>query len=86
MTDTMTTAYHQTLMRRMAETLGLDLDVEMAATKLSRRQMERALDRCTSCADPAGCEMWLDEHTGGATQAPALCQNKVLLEHLRESY
>ncbi|MGH1368256.1 MAG: DUF6455 family protein [Maritimibacter sp.] len=73
-------------MIRMAQTLGLDLDVELAATTLSRRQLMRAQSRCKTCADPKGCDRWLGDHDGGSATAPAICPNKALLEHLRVGY
>jgi hypothetical protein len=79
-------AYHEYLLGRMADVLGLDLDLEIDLTRLSRAQLERAIGRCTHCPDPGGCELWLEEHAAGSEEAPALCKNKALLEHLRGSY
>lgn len=79
-------AYHEYLLGRMADVLGLDLDLEVDLTRLSRAQLERAIARCTECPDPAGCERWLEEHGAGSDEAPQLCMNKKLLEHLRDSY
>ena len=79
-------AYHEHLLGRMADVLGLDLSLEVDLTRLSRAKLERAVTRCTQCADPSGCELWLEEHAAGTHEAPALCRNKALLEHLRDSY
>ena len=79
-------AYHQHLLGRMADVLGLDLDLEVDLTRLSRAQLNRAVERCTQCPDPSGCEIWLEEHAAGTHRAPHLCRNKALLEHLRDSY
>jgi len=79
-------AYHEHLLGRMADVLGLDLDLEVDLTRLSRAQFERAITRCTECPDPGGCELWLEEHSAGAEEAPQLCMNKKLLEHLRGSF
>lgn len=73
-------------MDRMAETLGLNIDAEYDANLVSRRQLDRAVERCHLCADPDGCEIWLDDHAGGAKQAPALCPNKALFDHLRAGW
>ena len=78
--------YHQYLLDRMADVLGLDLGLEVDLTRLSRAQYERALTKCTQCRDPQGCELWLEEHAAGTHRAPELCMNKALLEHLRDSY
>lgn len=74
------------LMARMADTLGLDLDIEREAHLVSRRQLDRAAGRCDSCADAEGCELWLDDHAGGATEAPKLCPNKALFDHLHDGW
>lgn len=79
-------AYHEYLLGRMADVLGLDLDLEVDLTRLSRAQLEKAISRCAQCPDPGGCELWLEEHAGGTHEAPRLCANKRLLEHLRDSY
>ncbi|SMH49862.1 DUF6455 family protein [Maritimibacter sp. HL-12] len=79
-------AYHEHLLGRMADVLGLDLDLEVDLTRLSRAQVERAVKRCMQCPDPSGCEIWLEEHGAGTDEAPQLCMNKALLEHLRDSY
>jgi len=79
-------AYHEYLLNRMADVLGLDLNLEVDMTRLSRAKFERAVAKCTQCPDPQGCELWLEEHAAGTHHAPQLCQNKRLLEHLRDSY
>ena len=79
-------AYHEYLLGRMVDVLGLDLELEVDLTRISRAQLDRAITRCTQCPDPQGCELWLEEHAAGAYEAPQLCRNKTLLEHLRDSY
>ena len=86
MTNPAHSAYHEYLLGRMADVLGLDLKLEVDLTRLSRAQLDRAVERCTHCPDPAGCEIWLEEHAAGTHHAPQLCRNKALLEHLRDSY
>jgi len=86
MTEAAHRAYHEHLLGRMADVLGLDLKLEVDLTRLSRAQLARAIERCTRCPDPEGCEIWLDEHSAGTHEAPQLCMNKALLEHLRDSY
>lgn len=86
MPDAAHRAYHEYLLGRMADVLGLDLALEVDLTRLSRAQLERAITRCTECPDPGGCELWLEEHGAGSEEAPQLCMNKKLLEHLRDSY
>lgn len=86
MPDNAHRAYHEYLLGRMADVLGLDLDLEVDLTRLSRAQLDRAVTRCTQCPDPTGCELWLQEHDAGAEETPGLCRNKNLLGHLRNSY
>lgn len=86
MDDTAHRAYHEYLLGRMADVLGLDLDLEVDVTRLSQAQLARAVTRCTQCPDPGGCELWLDEHQAGAEEAPQLCRNKALLDHLRRGF
>lgn len=86
MKDAAHRAYHQHLLDRMADVLGLDLELEIDLTRITRAQYERAILRCAECPDPGGCELWLEEHAGGTEEAPQLCRNKTLLEHLRKSY
>ena len=73
-------------MARMAETLGLNLGAEYEARIVSRRQLDRAVERCGGCADPGGCDLWLDDHAGGAREAPSLCPNKALFDHMRDGW
>ncbi len=86
MSDEAHRAYHEYLLGRMADILGLNLEVEVDLTRLSRAQLEQAVTRCTQCPDPGGCEMWMDEHTAGSEETPSICRNKKLLEHLRQGY
>jgi len=73
-------------MGRMAETLGLNIAAEYDANLVSRRQLDRAVERCNQCADPEGCEIWLGDHVGGSKEAPSLCPNKALFDHLRDGW
>lgn len=70
-------------MERMADTLGLSIEAEYNADLVSRRQLDRAVERCHLCADPDGCDVWLEDHAGGSREAPSLCPNKPLFDHLR---
>ena len=83
MTQNAHRAYHEHLLGRMADVLGIDLDLEVGFTRLTRAQLLGAITRCTQCPDPSGCELWLDEHRAGTDATPHLCHNKKMLEHLR---
>ncbi|MCB1349913.1 MAG: DUF6455 family protein [Paracoccaceae bacterium] len=76
-------AYHEHLLGRMADVLGINLDLEVDLARLSRADLVDAITRCSQCPDPGGCEIWLDEHRGGAVEAPSLCRNRALLDRLR---
>ena len=78
-------AYHEHLLGRMADVLGLNLDLELDLARISRTEIERAITRCSQCPDPTGCEFWLEEHSAGSSETPQLCRNKSLLEHLRKA-
>lgn len=79
-------AYHEHLLGRMADVLGINLDLEVDLARLSRADLLRAITRCGDCPDPSGCELWLDEHSAGAAETPQICRNKKMLEHLRKGY
>ena len=74
-------AARRRLMETRAERVDLDLEVDLA--RLSRADLVDAITRCSQCPDPGGCEIWLDEHRGGAVEAPSLCRNRALLDRLR---
>ena len=76
-------AYHEHLLGRMADVLGIDLDLEVDITRLSRAELLAAVTRCSQCPDPGGCEIWLDEHRAGAEETPRLCRNRKMLDRLR---
>lgn len=73
-------------MERMAETLGLNIDAEYDANIVSRRQLDRAVARCRQCEQTEGCEIWLEDHAGGSREAPSLCANKALFDHMRSGW
>jgi len=79
-------AYHEHLLGRMADVLGLNLDLELDLSRISPAYLDRAVIRCSQCPDPSGCEIWLEEHSSGADETPQLCRNKRMLEHLRAGY
>lgn len=86
MTDDFDMPRRPEAMDRMAETLGLNIGAQYNARLVSRRQLERASERCGNCPDPEGCAIWLDDHPSGARAAPELCPNKALFDHLRAGW
>lgn len=75
-------AYREHLLGRMADVLGLDLDLEVDLSRLSRDRLERAIALCDDCPDQDGCATWLGDHTTGASAAPRICRNRDLLARL----
>jgi hypothetical protein len=65
---------HETLMGRMAQTLGADLDEAELRGELPPEERFSMLLSCTGCAEPEGCQKWLDEHPS-AEAAPGYCRN-----------
>jgi hypothetical protein len=65
---------HETLMNRMAGTLGADLDEAELRGDLPPEDRFSMLLSCTGCSDPDGCGKWLDAHPS-AEAAPGYCRN-----------
>ncbi|MDA5093321.1 DUF6455 family protein [Aliiroseovarius sp. KMU-50] len=75
-------AFHAKLVERMAAKLGLDMTEEVEAGRMSFTGLDDAVHRCMNCSDPEGCQLWLDNHEGGAHDAPEICQNRKLFKRL----
>ncbi|MDG4648259.1 DUF6455 family protein [Roseibacterium sp. SDUM158017] len=72
---------HETLMDRMARTLGADLDEAELRGDLAPEERFDMLLSCTGCSDPQGCAHWL-ERTEAAEAAPGFCRNSTRLAEL----
>lgn len=79
-------AYHEHLLGRMADVLGINLDLEVDLARLSYTELLNAVTRCSQCPDPAGCEIWLDEGHSGSAETPRMCRVKTLLDRLRDGF
>lgn len=73
---------HAALVDRMAETLGVDLEEAVLRGHLSSDNLPDMVLRCTGCANPEGCEAWLDKqqqaataNDARATTTPYFCRN-----------
>lgn len=82
MQHTVTLRRHAALVDRMAETLGVDLEEAVMRGELSPGALPDMVLRCTGCANPDGCEAWLNSQkqpataeTARATTTPYFCRN-----------
>ncbi|WP_317057124.1 DUF6455 family protein [Roseovarius rhodophyticola] len=83
MADTITIKHHADLVDRMAETLGVDLEEKVLEGLLDPSTLSEAVLGCTGCADPEGCELWLQAHQGvGASSTPVMCRNASMFDTL----
>ena len=71
-----------TLMDRMVDTLGLDLDELTLRGVLDTDEIVRARQRCQGCRAPGACHLWLDAHES-AEAAPDFCRNAPLFTELK---
>lgn len=71
---------HQRLFTRMAETQGVDVDLEMQKAALSPEAYRGAVLSCTGCSQPDRCEAALNR---GENEMPDYCRNTELLERLK---
>ncbi|OWY09787.1 hypothetical protein B6V74_07165 [Thioclava sp. F42-5] len=77
---------HASMMNRMAQQMGGDLSMEMAAGRLSGEAWKDALIRCTKCREAGACLLWLAEHDpqmNPAKAPPAYCENRLMMTQLR---
>ncbi|MGC9368753.1 MAG: DUF6455 family protein [Paracoccaceae bacterium] len=75
---------HEDLLGRMADALGVDLDLEVQSGRLPPDEMEITVYRCVSCEEPGACRQWLAERDGqGAEAPPPYCRNRDRLEAMR---
>lgn len=73
---------HATLMDRMAETRGLDMEEQVLRGHIASVDVADAVLSCTNCTNPEGCAHWLDRQQGQANESPAYCRNTALFEGL----
>jgi len=87
MSDARNLNRHAAMMNRMAQVLGIDLTAEMAQGRMSGSGWKDALIRCTGCAAPEQCTLWLSAHDPEgetpATETPHYCENRLMMKRLR---
>lgn len=73
---------HAALVDRMAETLGVDLEEAVMRGQMAPGALPDMVLRCTSCANPDGCEAWLEQQRAAsvaeaprAATTPYFCRN-----------
>ncbi len=71
---------HATLVSRMADTLGHDLEADMMSGDLRPEDFRSMVLKCTGCTQPGACSEWLDKQMGHADSTPDYCRNKAVLE------
>jgi len=78
---------HAAMMNRMAQVMRVDLSAEMAQGRVSGEDWKDALVRCTGCAQPEACTLWLSEHDPEdealLIEPPHYCENRLMLKRLR---
>lgn len=82
MPQNLTLRRHAALVDRMAETLGVDLEEAVLRGQLAPGALPDLVLRCTGCANPEGCEAWLDSQrrssakgASAASTTPYFCRN-----------
>lgn len=86
MPHNLTLRRHAALVDRMAKTLGVDLEEAVMRGQMAPGALPDLVLRCTSCANPDGCEAWLDKQreasaaeasrpTTRAATTPYFCRN-----------
>lgn len=67
---------HRTLMNRMADTVGFDIEAEMQSGRLTPEDNADFLSRCLGCRKTEACGDWMAMQGGHADQAPSYCRNR----------
>lgn len=77
---------HATLVDRMAQTLGLDLEEQVYSGQLDPDTLCDSVLRCSGCTDPDGCEIWLAAQDGSANNPPIMCRNGEVFAALKDGH
>ena len=73
---------HAALVDRMAEARGVDLEESILRGRMDIPDLDDAVLRCTGCANPDNCQVWLDQQQDPATDTPEYCRNSDLFTML----
>ena len=83
MQDTKKLRRHADLVDRMANALGLDLELMTMEGKLRIDTIGDAVMRCTGCSDPTACNHWLTVQDSPVDTTPDMCRNADLFDLLK---
>ncbi len=73
---------HERLMSRMADAMGVDLDLSIQRGDLTPELYSDAVFACTGCSDPQACERHL---RGNRPDVPSFCRNGDMIARLAET-
>ncbi|ETX15860.1 hypothetical protein OCH239_11805 [Roseivivax halodurans JCM 10272] len=74
---------HATLVDRMAQAVGVDLEEAALGGKVSIPEIDDAVLSCTGCTRSYACESWLAESNGPRYTPPTYCRNVELFLRLQ---
>lgn len=74
---------HASLVDRMSNTVGVDLEEEALRGRVSPGEIAEAVIRCTTCTQPEACEHWLATRQGTEETPPVYCRNADLFAELQ---
>jgi len=72
---------HYWLALGMAQTVGLDLQAEIAAGRFSQAEWAETVTTCRGCDWAGGCPAWMEAHPV-AERAPGACVNAARFDAL----
>ena len=73
---------HADLVDRMAQTVGLDLELVMMEGRMTVDQLGDAVLACTGCTQPDTCRAWMAEQADRADTIPSYCRNRGVFDRL----
>jgi len=74
--------HHADLLKRMAETVHVDLGAAMECGITGGEEIRRAVFTCMGCTSASECPAWMDAHAEGSDCAPGYCRNRGWLAQL----
>ena len=74
-------AAHEVLVDRMADRLGLDIELLKMKGAVDDYTMDGAVDRCMGCTGAEDCSAWMADHLNPPAP-PDYCRNTKLFETL----
>lgn len=86
MRDETTFDRHASLVERMAQTQGVDLEEAILRGALSEEDRTAAILSCTNCTQPGACQHWLAAQEAASKTGetpPEYCRNTPLFSDLK---